>query len=137
MKLLKPGTGNQVANKKAATQYIAKNIVTAKTVDERSGKITTADGHSFQVSAYAETPAAFVSTPNTDKSQHSIYASGLRALMFRQLKHDDRSFIYEVEPDAIVVKPNSSSAEWVEVEKAATRIWICTDEKVHLIDKSK
>jgi len=137
MKLLKPGTGNQSANKKAATEYITKNIFVATIVDEKSGKITTADGDSFQVSAYAETPAAFVSTPKNNKSPHSIYASGLRALMFRQLKHDDRSFIYEVEPTDIVKKPNSSSAEWIQVEKAATRIWICTDEQVHVIEKTK
>lgn len=137
MKLLQPGTGNQVANRKKAIQYITDNIIEAKTIDVTSGNITATDGISYQVSAYAETSAAFVSTPNVDKSRYSIYASGLRALMFRQLKNDERSFVYEVDPPEIPIKPNSSSAEWSDIAKVSTRIWICTKEQITLIDKSK
>ena len=78
-------------------------------------------------SAYAESSAAFVSTPDVDNSEYSIYASKYPALMFRQLKNDKRSFIYEVTPTDIATKPNSSSAEWAEIDKAAMRIWVCTD----------
>ena len=137
MKLLKPGTGNQGPNRKLAVKYITENIIDAKSIDEKSGQITSTDGISYQVSAYAETPAAFVSTPNVDNSKNSIYASGLPALMFRQLRHDKRSFVYEVDPQKIFVKPNSSSAQWSDIEKVSTRIWVCTEESVNLINKLK
>ena len=135
MNILKPGTGNQSANRRAAVEYITSNIFEAESVDIASGKFTSTDGDSYQVSAYAETPAAFVSTPNVDKSQYSIYASGLRALMFRQLKNDKRSFVYEVDPQKITLKPKSSSAEWSDVSKVATRIWVCTSDEIKLIEK--
>jgi hypothetical protein len=54
-------------------------------------------GTRYHVSAYAETGAAFVSTPGVDKSKYSIYASGVTALMYRQLKNDQRSFGVVVE----------------------------------------
>jgi len=135
MNILKPGTGNQSANRKAAVEYITSNIFEAESVDVASGKFTSTDGDSYQVSAYAETPAAFVSTPNVGKSKYSIYASGLRVLMFRQLKHDKRSFVYEVDPQKITLKPKSSSAEWSDVSKVATRIWVCTSDEIKLIEK--
>ena len=77
MKLLKPGTGNQSANRKIAIQYIVDNIIDTASVDNNSGNITGTDGKSFHVSAYAETSAAFISTPGVAKSKHSIYESGL------------------------------------------------------------
>jgi hypothetical protein len=55
--------------------------------------------------------------------------------MFRQLKHDKRSFVYEVDPRKIMLKPRSSSAEWLDVSKVATRIWVCTNDEIKLIDK--
>ena len=137
MNLLKPGTGNQNANRKVAIQYITENLFDVESIDLRAGKITAVDGASWHVSAYAETSAAFVSTPGVDKSQYSIYASGLPALMFRQLKNEKRSFVYEVDPPTIPVKSNSSSAEWSDIEKVSTRIWVCTDEKVTLIDRTR
>ena len=136
MNILKPGTGNQSANRKAALEYITSNIFEAESVDAAAGRFTTTDGNSYQVSAYAETSGAFVSTPKVDKSKHSIYASGLPALMFRQLRNDKRSFIYEVDPPKIFVKPNSSTAEWADISKVATRIWVCTRDEIKLIDKS-
>jgi hypothetical protein len=136
MNILKPGTGNQSANRKAATEYITSNIFEVETVDIASGRFTSTDGDSYQVSAYAETSGAFVSTPNVEKSKNSIYASGLPALMFRQLKNDNRSFVYEVDPLKIFVKPNSSTAEWTDVSKVARRIWICTRDEIRLIDKT-
>jgi len=136
MKLLKPGTGNQFENRKKATQYIADNLLTAESVDLIAGNITTKEGIIYHVSAYAETTAAFVSTPGIDKSEYSIYASGLPTLMYRQLKKDNRSFVYEVNPSDIVTKPNSSSAEWSDIDKVAKRIWICTEKGVKCIDRS-
>jgi len=136
MNILKPGPGNQSANRKAAVEYITSNIFEAESVDAASGKFTSTDGDSYQVTAYAETPAALVSTPSVDKSKNSIHASGLRVLMFRQLKHDKRSFVYEVDPQKITLKPRSSSAEWLEVSKVAIRIWVCTNDEIKLIDKS-
>ena len=56
--------------------------------------------------------------------------------MFRQLKHDKRSFIYEFNPPDITVKANSSSADWTVIEKASSRIWICTKDQVKLIEKT-
>ena len=135
MNILKPGTGNQSANRKAAVEYITSNIFEAESVDAASGRFTTTDGDSYQVSAYAETPGAFVSTPTVTKSKNSIYASGLPALMFRQLKNDRRSILYEVDPLKLYVKPNSSTAEWSDVSKAATRKWICTSDEIVLIEK--
>ena len=136
MNILKPGPGNQSANRKAATEYITSNIFEVETVDIASGRFTSTDGDSYQVSAYAETSGAFVSTPNVEKSRNSIYASGLPALMFRQLKNDNRSFVYEVDPLKIIVKPNSSTAEWPNVGKVARRIWVCTRDEIVLIDKT-
>ena len=135
MKLLKPGTGNQVSNRKIAIEYIANNIIDVKSVDHKAGNITSTDGALFHVSAYAESSAAFVSTPGVDKSKHSIYESGLIALMYRQIKNDKRSFIYEVDSIQIFVKPGSSSADWTEVDKVATRIWVCTSEGTRLFDR--
>ena len=136
MNILKPGTGNQSANRKAAVEYIASNIFEVESTDSASGKITTNDGVSYQVSAYAETAGAFVSTPNVAQSKNSIYASGLPVLMFRQLKNDKRSFVYEVDPLKITVKPNSSTAEWMDIGKVAKRIWVCTNDEIRLIDKT-
>jgi hypothetical protein len=137
MKLLTPGPGNKGRNTKAATEYITSKLLEAESVDLDSGRLTTSDGNSYQVSVYADTPAALVSTPNVAKTQESIYASGLKALLFRQLKRDKRSFVYEVDPETITRRPNSSTAEWTEVSKAATRIWICSADEVRLIDKTK
>jgi len=137
MNLLKSGTGNQKANRKKAIQYIVENIIETDTVDESAGNITATDGSQYHVSSYAETPAAFVSTPGVEKSQYSIYATGLITLMFRQLKNDKRSFIYEVNPSDIITKPNSSSAKWVDIDKVSTRIWVCTKNGVKLVDRRK
>jgi hypothetical protein len=137
MTLLKPGTGNQKSNRKKAIQFIADNIMDVERIDFNSGNITTTEGMTFHVSAYAETPGAFVATPGVDRSQYSIYASGLTTLMYRQLKNDNRAFIYEVEPSEIVTKPNSSTAEWKDVEKVAKRIWVCAKDKIKLINRQK
>jgi hypothetical protein len=136
MNLLKPGSGNQRANRKAAVEFIASNILEVESMDVATGIITTTDGVSYQVSAYAETTGAFVSTPSVEKSKNSIYASGLPALMFRQLKSDRRSILYEVDPPKLYVKPNSSTAEWSDISKAATRKWICTSDEIRLIEKT-
>ena len=136
MKILTPGTGNQNANRKAATEYITSKILEAESVDPETGIITTTDGVSYQVSAYAETPGAFVSTPKVKNAKNSIYSSGFCALMLRQLKNDDRLFVYEVDPPKIFVKPNSSTAEWADISKVARRIWICKIDEIRLIDKT-
>jgi len=137
MNILKPGTGNQSANREAATEYITSNIFEVETVDTASGRFTSTDGDSYQVFAYAETAGAFVSTPKTENSKNSIYASGLPALMFRQLKNDKRSILYEVDPPKVRVKPNSSTAEWSDISKVATRKWICTNDEIRLIERAR
>jgi hypothetical protein len=136
MNILKPGSGNQKANKKAAVEYVASNIFDVESMDCATGIITTTDGVSYQVAAYAETTGAFVSTPNVQKSSNSIYASGFPVLMFRQLKNDNRSILYEVDPPKIYVKPNSSTAEWSDISKVATRKWICTSDEIRLIERT-
>jgi len=133
--ILKPGNGNQKANRKAAVEYITSNIFEVESMDVDSGKITTNDGVSYQVLAYAETAGAFVSTPKVENSKNSIYASGLPVLMFRQLKNDKRSILYEVNPPKIYVKPNSSTAEWSDISRVATRKWICTSDEIRLIER--
>ena len=136
MNILKPGVGNQNANRKAAVEFITSNIFDVESMDIASGIITTTDGVSYQVSAYAETTGAFVSTPNVGKSRNSIYSSGFSALMFRQLKNDKRSILYEVDPPKIYVKSNSSTAEWSDISKVATRKWVCTSDEIRLIDRT-
>ena len=136
MNILKPGNGNQNANRKAAVEFITSNIFEVESMDIASGIITTTDGVSYQVSAYAETTGAFVSTPNVEKSRNSIYSSGFPALMFRQLKNDKRSILYEVDPPKIYVKSNSSTAEWSDIGKVATRKWVCTSDEIRLIDRT-
>jgi len=136
MNLLKTGNGNQKANKKAAVEYVAANIFDVESMDVATGIIATTDGVSYQVSAYAETAGAFVSTPNVEKSKNSIYTSGLPALMFRQLRNDKRSILYEVDPLKLYVKPGSSTAEWTDISKAATRKWICTSDEIRLIERA-
>lgn len=135
MKLLMPGTGNQNSNRKKATQYIVENIIDTESFDIAAGNITSVNGISYHVSAYAESKAAFISTPGVDKSKYSIYESGLVTLIFRQLKNDNRSFIYEVDPNSIYVKPNSTSAEWPDIDKASKRIWICTEKEIKIITR--
>ena len=135
--MLKPGTGNQSANREAATKYITSNIFEVETVDIASGRFTSTDGDSYQVFAYAETAGAFVSTPKAKNSKNSIYASGLPALMFRQLKNDKRSILYEVDPAKVHVKPNSSTAEWSDISRVATRKWICTSDEIRLIERAR
>ena len=136
MNILKPGIGNQKANKKAAVEYVASNIFDVESMDCATGIITTTESVSYQVLAYAETTGAFVSTPNVEKSKNSIYSSGLTVLMFRQLKNDKRSILYEVDPPKIYVKPNSSTAEWSDISKVATRKWICTSDEIRLIERT-
>ena len=137
MNILKPGTGNQSANRKAAIQFIKNNIFEVDSINYQTGNIATIDGHEYHVSAYAETGAAFISTPGEDKSKHSIYESGLTSLMFRQIRGDKRSFIYEVDPRKITVKAKSSSAQWSDIDKAASRVWICTEDQIKLIERRK
>jgi len=133
MNILKPGIGNQSANRKAAVEFITSKIFEVESADSTTGIITTTDGVSYQVLAYAETAGAFVSTPNVEKSKNSIYTSGFNVLMFRQLKNDKRSVLYEVDPPKIYVKPNSSTAEWTDISRAATRKWICTSDEIRVI----
>jgi len=135
MNILKPGTGNQSANRKAAIEFITSKILEVEAADFSTGIITTKDGVSYQVSAYAETAGAFVSTPKVENSRNSIYTSGFPALMFRQLKNDNRSILYEVDPPKIFVKPNSSTAEWSDISRVATRKWICTSDEIRLIER--
>ena len=134
MNILKPGTGNQSANRKAAVEFIASKILEVESADVSTGIIKTKDGVYYKVSAYAETAGAFVSTPNVENSKNSIYASGFPALMFGQLKNDKRSILYEVDPPKIYVKPNSSTAEWSDISKVATRKWICTNDEIRPIE---
>lgn len=136
MKLLAPGNGNQKNNRKKAIDYIVENLIKTETVDYVTGNIISTDGVSYQISAYAETMGAFIKTPDVDKSIHSIYASGLRALMYRQLKKDKRSFVYEIEPTDIVLKSGSSTALWEEIDKVSKRVWICTKEQIKLIERT-
>lgn len=136
MNILKPGNGNQSANRKAAVEYVAANIFEVDAVDSATGIITSTDGVSYQVLAYAETAGAFVSTPNVAKSKNSIYSSGFTVLMFRQLKNDKRSILYEVDPQKIYVKPGSSTAEWSDISRVATRKWICTSDEIRLIERT-
>ncbi len=137
MKLLKTGNGNQKANRQAAVEYITSNIFEVESMDVATGIITTTEGVSYQVSAYAETAGAFVSTPGVKNSKNSIYTSGLPVLMFRQLKNDKRSIVYEVDPPKIYVKPGSSTAEWSDISRVATRKWICTSDEIRPIERSK
>jgi hypothetical protein len=136
MNILKLGNGNQSTNRKAAVEYITSNIFDVESMDVATGIITTADDVSYQVLAYAETAGAFVSTPNVTKSKNSIYSSGFTALMFRQLKNDKRSILYEVDPQKIYVKPGSSTAEWSDISRVATRKWICTSDEIRLIERA-
>jgi hypothetical protein len=136
MKLLKPGTGNQSANRKAAVEFVTSKILETESADSSTGIITTKDGVSYQVLAFAETAGAFVSTPNVENSRNSIYASGFPVLMFRQLKNDERSILYEVDPPKIYVKPNSSTAEWSDISRVASRKWICTNDEIRLIERA-
>ena len=135
MKLLKPGTGNQNINRRAAIKFIIDNIIETDSVDLSTGNIVTKDGTAYHVSAYAETPAAFISTPGEKKTIHSIYESGLPTLMFRQLKNDKRSFIYEVYPNHIFVKANSNSAKWTNIEKVADRVWVCMGDQIKRFER--
>jgi hypothetical protein len=136
MNILKTGNGNQKANKEAAVEFVASKILEVESKDAATGIITTTDGVSYQVLAYAETTGAFVSTPNVEKSKNSIYTSGLPVLMFRQLKNDKRSILYEVNPPKIYVKPGSSTAEWSDISRVATRKWICTSDEIRVIEKT-
>ena len=137
MNILKPGTGNQKANRQAAVEYIAANIFEVESMDVATGIITTTDDVSYQVSAYAESAGAFVSTPGVKNSKNSIYTSGLPVLMIRQLKNDKRSILYEVDPPKIYVKPGSSTAEWSDISRVATRKWICTSDEIRPIERTK
>ena len=137
MNLLKPGAGNQKANRQAAVEYICANIFEVDSMDVATGIITTKEGESYQVLAYAETAGAFVSTPGVKNSKNSIYASGLPVLMFRQLKNDKRSVLYHVKPPKIYVKPDTSTAEWSDISRAATRKWICTTDEIRAIARTK
>lgn len=136
MKILKPGAGNQKANRQAAVEYICSNIFEVDSMDVATGIITTTEGVSYQVLAYAETAGAFVSTPGVKNSKNSIYTSGLPVLMFRQLKNDKRSVLYDVNPPKIYVRPDSSTAEWSDVSRAATRKWICTSDEIRPIKRT-
>ncbi|WP_432473308.1 hypothetical protein [Amphritea sp. HPY] len=135
VKLLTPGTGNQNANRRLAIDYIAENVMDVDSIDYTKGNIATADGKEYHVSAYAESGAAFVSTPGMDKSKNSIYESGLTSLMYRQLKKDKRSFVYEVDPKLISVPRGSSTASWEEIDKCSSRVWICVGNEVRVFDR--
>lgn len=137
MNLLKPGTGSQKANRQAAVEYVCSNVFEVESMDVATGIIATKAGVSYQVLAYAETAGAFVSTPKVENSKNSIYASGLPVLMFRQLKNDKRSILYEVEPKKIYVKPGTSTAEWSDISRVATRKWICTNDEIRPIERTK
>lgn len=135
MKLLTPGTGNQRANKASAVRFIAERVLDVASMNEVSGEIVTSAGDTFTVSAYAETTAAFVKTPGKDKDEYSIYASGHRALMVRQLK-DGRIFVYQLDSRAVEPRSGSSSVPWEDIRRAAERTWVCQGDKVREFGKS-
>ena len=132
MALLKPGTGNQRRNREKAIKFLESEIFEISQTDIDDGTITIEEGTTYKVSAYAETPAAFVSTPGRDISENSIYETGLPALMVRQLK-DGRIFVYEVNPYDISTDTNT--AEWKVVDKASTRVWIHKNGQTNLSDR--
>lgn len=135
MAILKPGTGNQITNRKAAIRFLADEIFDLAEADYGAATITVEEGTTYKVSAYAETTAAFVSTPGKDKSEYSIYQSELPHLMVQQFKGGDRMAVYEVNPQNISVQGNSNSAEWKEVERAAVRVWIYKDGKFRVTER--
>lgn len=135
MKLLVPGTGNQRANKAKAVRFVVENIVDAESCDEKSGAVVATNGDIFTVSAYAETPAAFAKTPGVAKEKNSIYASGHQVLMVRQIKNDDRIFVYKLDPEVVSPPDGSSSIPWQEISKASDCIWVCKGNEIKLIDK--
>ena len=135
MKLLVPGTGNQKANKAKAVHFVVEKIIDAESYDEKSGEVVTKAGDVFTVSAYAETPAAFAKTPGVGKEKNSIYASGHKVLMVRQLKNDDRILVYKLDPEAVSPPTGSSSISWQDISKTADCVWICKGSEIRCIDK--
>jgi hypothetical protein len=59
----------------------------------------------------------------------------VRDQALRQAAGDKRSFIYEVDPAKFQIKPKPTSADWSDIHKASTRIRVCTDQQVKLVDK--
>jgi hypothetical protein len=60
MRLLEPGTGNQINNRKKALLYIAENIIDTDSYDLKANTIITKNGDRYHVSAYAETVIAAI-----------------------------------------------------------------------------
>lgn len=135
MKLLKPGTGNQKANKAKAVRFVVEKIIDAASSDESSGEVVSEDGDVFTVSAYAETPAAFAKTPGVAKDKNSIYASGHHVLLVRQIKNDDRIMVYRLDPENVSPPAGSSSISWQAISKAAECVWVCKGDLIRLIEK--
>jgi hypothetical protein len=131
MKLLVPG-GSRKQNRRKAVQFVVDNIMPASSFDAESGAVISEAGDTFMVSAYAESSAAFVSTPGKDKTEHSIYASGHKVLLVRQLKNDSRIFVYQVDPTAIPPPKNSNTVQWPEIQRVAEKVWVCRDGVVQL-----
>ena len=136
MKLLIPGTGNQRANKAKAVRFVVEKIIDAASHDEKSGEVVTKTGDIFTVSAYAETPAAFAKTPGVAKDKNSIYASGHKVLMVRQIKNDDRIFVYKLDPEGVSPPTGSSSISVQDISKAADCVWVCKGSEIKCIDKT-
>ena len=135
MKLLVPGTGNQKANKAKAVRFVVEKIIDAESYDEKSGEVVAKTGDVFTVSAYAETAAALAKTPGVGKEKNSIYASGHKVLMVRQIKNDDRIIVYKLDPEAVSPPTGSSSIAWQDISKAADCVWVCKGNEINCIDK--
>ena len=135
MKLLIPGTGNQKANKAKAVRFVVEKIIDAESYDEKSGEVVAKTGDVFTVSAYAETAAAFAKTPSVGKEKNSIYASGHKVLMVRQIKNDDRIIVYKLDPEAVSPPTGSNSIAWQDISKASDCVWVCKGNEINCIDK--
>ena len=60
MKLLEPGTCNQINNRKKALMYIAENIIDTDSYDLKASTIITKNGDGYHISAYAKTVIAAI-----------------------------------------------------------------------------
>lgn len=142
MKLLSPGNGNQSENNKKAIQFIAKHIfeVENENVHLDKRQIVDKEGVKYQVCAYAESTAAFVSTPGKNReTDDSIYIANLPTLMFQQIKNDSRYIIYEVDLNELKTyqKPSICNVEWKDVQKISRRTWVWKDGEIKVFDKRR
>ena len=131
VRVLKPGNGNQVRNKKLAMQFIAKHL-NAETIDPKE-TVRTANWGLCHVSAYTDPKSAMISTPKKDDQIYggADWHKNDHKILFRDVG-DGRCIIYICKIERLFDSPEKkrNGVTWENIEKLSSHTEVLKSEEV-------